>query len=199
MFNIVTLWIINVALWWNGIVFKEAKSIEDLDLVYRLRYDVYLSEGYITSNDKRRFQDSYDDSSVNFLVYKEGNPIGTFRLILNSERGFWTEAIFNFVRPDFPRESMAEISRLGVLKEYRGTKLIMAGLMKTVYQYAKRNGIAGIYFNVPAKLAGYIKSFGVPVIKLQEEEPTQEILKNRELIAGYFKKSKLEPYFITLS
>lgn len=182
----------------SGVSFKEATTEEKLNLVYKLRYEIYLGEGYISSTNSKRFKDAYDDYSASFLIYKGGIPAGTFRLIFNSQLGFWTEAIFNFVKPKLPRDQIAEVSRLGVLKKFRGGKTIMLGLIVTVYNESKKRGINYIYFNVPEKLAHRIKSFGVSLIKLEELPPTQEILENRSLIEGYFKKSKLEPYIIDL-
>jgi N-acyl-L-homoserine lactone synthetase len=198
MLNKIKLWVASLIVTSSKVSFKEAVTKEELDLVYKLRYEIYLGEGYISSDNSGRFKDVYDDYSVNFLIYNGRVSIGTFRLILNSQLGFWTEAIFNFVRPNLPREQIAEISRFGILKEFRGGKAVMLGLIGTVYKQSKKRGINYIYFNVPEKLAKRIGSFGIPLSKLEELPPTQEIFKNRSLIGGYFKKSKLEPYMIEL-
>lgn len=183
----------------NGISFKEAITEDELDLVYKLRYEIYLGEGFISKNDNGRFKDIYDNNSINFLIYRGKIPIGTFRMILNSDAGFWTEAIFNFNKPAIPRNQIAEISRVGIIKETRGGRAVMLGLIDTVYKKSGQLGITHIYFNTPARLAQHITSFGVPIIKLEEFPPTPEVLEKRKLIDGYFKKAKLEPYLIELN
>ena len=80
----------------------EATTPDALDRVFRLRYRLYLQEGYISPCPDERFTDRYDPWSVNYTVQLGSRPIGTVRMIWNSPIGFWTEALFNFPRPDLP-------------------------------------------------------------------------------------------------
>ena len=97
--------------------------------IYKLRYDVYVSEfGFENKEDHPSGleKDIYDPHSVKLAAIEQIDSerqkvIGTIRLILHSEHGFPIE---NAVPIDFPKEEpsigkIAEISRLTISKEYR--------------------------------------------------------------------------------
>jgi len=67
-----------------------------------------------------------------------------------------------------------------------------------IYIWTKKIGVKYLYFNIPYKLAQYFKSFGLMFHRLKEKPPTKENLKERRLIEGYFKQSKLEPYMLSI-
>ena len=125
--------------------------------------------------------------------------MGSVRLVLHSKKGFPTEHLFNFERPDIPGEKIAEISRLVIKKEYRGgNRIVMMGLMKILFEYAKKMDIEYLYANMPEKLKEYYSSFGLELEELLEQEPTLENLKARGLIGGYFEKKILKPYLLDI-
>lgn len=192
------LWLVELIIKLKKVSFKEATTSEELDLVYSLRYQIYLERGYISANASERLKDAYDDYSANFLIYKKGVPMGTFRLIFDSDLGFWTEAIFNFEKPKVDRDKIAEISRLGIKKEYRGGNIIMFGIILRTFKEVKKRGIKYIYFNTSEKLAERIAAFKVSFFKFEELPLTQENLKNRSLVGGCFTASKINPYMIKL-
>lgn len=190
---------LNYVLKISQLVFKEAKTEKELNLVYKLRYKIYLYEGYIEPNEKGVFKDEYDPHSINFIVLKKNKPIGITRLVLNAKVGFPTENLFNFERPKIPRNELGEISRLATDKELRGgSELVMMGLAKMIYDCIKKLGLKYLYANMPEKLEKYFRSFGIKFIKLKELPPTKFNLYHRELIGGYFKHSerKLKPYIL---
>ena len=97
--------------------------------IYKLRYDVYVSEfGFEKKEDHPSGleKDIYDPHSVELAAIEQINAkkqkvIGTIRLILHSEHGFPIE---NAVPIDFadekpPIDKIAEISRLAICKDYR--------------------------------------------------------------------------------
>jgi N-acyl amino acid synthase of PEP-CTERM/exosortase system len=97
--------------------------------IYKLRYDVYVSEfGFEKKEDHPLGQekDIYDSHAVELAALekidaKTQKIIGTIRLILHSEYGF---PIKNAVPIDFidrktPIDRIAEISRLAISREYR--------------------------------------------------------------------------------
>jgi hypothetical protein len=59
---------------------------DDLDQVYRLRYDSYLAEDAILKNERRMMSDSYDESPncVHVVVEMDGEYIAALRLHLLS-------------------------------------------------------------------------------------------------------------------
>ena len=191
--------VLNYVLKISQLVFKEAKTEKELNLVFRLRYKIYLNENYIEPNKKGVFKDEYDLHSINFIVLKKNRPIGITRLVLNSKVGFPTENLFNFNRPKIPRNKLAEISRVAIDKEFKGREgLVMIGLVKMIYEYTEKLGLKYLYANMPEKLEKYCRSFGIKFIKLKELPPTKFNLHHRKLIGGYFKRRerKLEPYVL---
>ena len=111
------------------IKFVEVDSEFLKEEIYRLRYDVYVSEfGFEKKEDHPSGleRDIYDSHSVELAAIEQINAetqktIGTIRLILHSEHGFPIE---NAVPVDFTEEKpsidrIAEISRLTISREYR--------------------------------------------------------------------------------
>ncbi len=98
---------------------------KELTEVYKLRYKVYCEEwGFEKPEDypDGLEKDKYDNHSLHFAAKDNtGKVIGTVRLILNSIEGFPIEkhSQLNIKTDELPRESLAEISRLAISKEFR--------------------------------------------------------------------------------
>jgi N-acyl-L-homoserine lactone synthetase len=98
---------------------------KELREIYRLRYKVYCEEwGFERPEDHPDGleKDVYDKSAVHFAAKDSTQKIvGTIRLILNSSEGFPIEKYcqLDINKDELPRESLAEISRLAISKEYR--------------------------------------------------------------------------------
>jgi N-acyl amino acid synthase of PEP-CTERM/exosortase system len=104
--------------------FKEAAP-EDLNKIFRLRYEVYALEfGFENPFDfpDKLEKDAYDAHSIHFMALNEFDEvIGTVRMIMNSPKGFPVEhaaAITNFHDKPSP-EYITEVSRLAVSKQLR--------------------------------------------------------------------------------
>ena len=106
---------------------KIASNDERISEIYRLRYKVYCLEcGYEDPSDhlNELEKDEYDRVSTHFCACESqsGKIIGTARIILPSTTGL---PIFNCFPVDrelllsIPPDSVAEISRLAISKEYR--------------------------------------------------------------------------------
>jgi len=97
--------------------------------IYKLRYDVYVSEfGFEKKEDHPSGleKDIYDSHSVELAAIERINAhtekvIGTIRLILHSELGFPIEnaAPIDYSLEKPPIDKIAEISRLTISREYR--------------------------------------------------------------------------------
>lgn len=198
LFNLLKLQIATFLLKFSRLEFIEAAKEKELEQVFRIRYDIYFNEGYIEPRQSQKFEDDYDLHSINFLIKKGTIPIGAFRLTLNSPIGFSFESYANFERPNVSREHMAEVSRLCIYKNYRGGRLIMFGVIKTIYNYTCKLGINYLYIGTQEKLAEHTKSYGVSLRELKERPPTEENLKNRELLKGYFAKNHPKHYLIDI-
>ena len=97
--------------------------------IFKLRYDVYVSEfGFEKKEDHPSGleKDIYDSHSVELAAIEQIDAatekvIGTMRLILHSEHGFPIENVapIDFTKEKPPIDKIAEISRLTINKEYR--------------------------------------------------------------------------------
>jgi len=98
-----------------------ARSPEELDAVYRLRYDCYRRTDAIPANADHRFRDVFDASPnhFSFLVHDAaGDPAATLRVsVLRPDLG-WADSPASRVYADHPclkafaRQSFVEASRL---------------------------------------------------------------------------------------
>jgi N-acyl amino acid synthase of PEP-CTERM/exosortase system len=105
-------------------IFKRSDNEEELDQIYRLRYKVYVEEwGFERSEDhpKGIEKDEFDEHAIHFLAKRDGQIIGTIRIIRNSEKGFPLErhCTLHTDLSSLGRNAIGEISRLAVSKEYR--------------------------------------------------------------------------------
>ncbi len=198
LFNLLKLWFAMSLLEFSNLDIREARTKKELEEAYKIRYSIYLEEGYIESNSSGMFEDEYDSYSVNFLIYKQKRPIGAFRLTLDSPVGFSFENFANFERPNVPSTRIGEVNRLCVYKSQRGGKLIMLGVVKTVHEYTRKCGIEYLYIGTQEKLAHHIESYGVVLEELKEYPPTEYNLKNRELLKGYFAQNVPKHYLIDI-
>jgi N-acyl amino acid synthase of PEP-CTERM/exosortase system len=145
---------------------RRAVTPEDLELVYKLRYQVYgVERGFLGPEDasEGRECDEFDAHSIHFLaVDAQGTPIGTVRLVLNSQKGFpinqhcvFTEDIASL------SAQSAEISRLAISKVFRKEAggvlvdqagsvsvdgvnrqcIVLMSLLRAMYQATKELGI----------------------------------------------------------
>lgn len=66
----------------EDIEYRLCESGEDLEDIFRLRYNSYLATGLLGANTSHMIVDSYDDmpNSYNYGVYYEGNLVSTIRL-----------------------------------------------------------------------------------------------------------------------
>ena len=111
------------------IKFVEVASEAQKKEIYKLRYDVYVSEfGFEKKEDHSSGleKDIYDSHAVELAAIEQTDEesqkiIGTIRLVLHSEHGFPIENVvpidFTANRP--PIDRIAEISRLAISREYR--------------------------------------------------------------------------------
>jgi len=109
--------------------FIEVKSESLKKEIYKLRYDVYVSEFGFEKKESHPLgqeKDIYDSHSVELAAIEQINAetqkvIGTIRLILHSEYGFPIENAvpLDFTKKKIQVDKIAEISRLAISKDYR--------------------------------------------------------------------------------
>jgi N-acyl amino acid synthase of PEP-CTERM/exosortase system len=109
-------------------IFKKVDSEELLKEIYRVRYEVYCQEcGFLPTSDYPDGLeiDKFDEHSIHFAAFANGDVIGTSRLVTNSEHGYplndhCTEISVN--EGDLPKDGLVEVSRLALRKSFRRRK-----------------------------------------------------------------------------
>ncbi len=129
---------------------KIARTEEDLNEAFRLRYDVFGEElNYI---DKTKFleiieKDNFDElpTTTNFVVKKDNETVGTVRLIESTDSPFNIEHYVNIdnLKKD-KNVNLAEASRFCIRKNERLNTNILYGLCKIGIIYALSQGITDI-------------------------------------------------------
>ena len=105
--------------------FRRVVTPEDLEKVFRLRYQVYVVErGFERPEDHPAGieRDPFDEVAVHVLCeHRDGIPVGTARLIPPTPLGFPLEEHCRLdVDPTtLPRDRLGEISRLAISKEFQ--------------------------------------------------------------------------------
>ncbi|MDG7041753.1 MAG: GNAT family N-acetyltransferase [Nitrososphaerota archaeon] len=143
----------------SGYRFISAETQEDLDKVFRLRYQVYCVELGVESDNASGLQrDACDEYAVHFLALDEnGEPVGTLRAIPDNPSGFPMES-------DFPLT--AYMSEKGIDRAVEGGRfaikkallpearaIVGFGLMKGLIDYCREAGINDLFTTTQVKIA----------------------------------------------
>lgn len=105
---------------------REAKTIEEKEYVYRLRYDIYISEMNRTQtyadHTKKRIYEPIDDHARLLICFDEEKPVGTLRLNLRKEGVLECEELYDLEKfsPFYPNQ-VTMSTKLMVLPEYRSS------------------------------------------------------------------------------
>jgi N-acyl amino acid synthase of PEP-CTERM/exosortase system len=108
--------------------FKKVDSEELLRETYRIRYEVFCEECRFlpASNYPEGMEiDVYDDHSIHFAAFADGNVIGTVRMVTASEHGYplhehCPELWVN--EDELKKDGLVEVSRLSLRKTFRRRK-----------------------------------------------------------------------------
>lgn len=125
----------------NSFTVKIAETQEELESVFRLRFETYTEE--LGSFKKETLAggkeiDKYDQYSVHIIAKHGEVTIGTLRLIKDSPYGFLMEEAFELPK-NIDRSRTVEHSRGIVKKEYRGAGLYSL-LLEKAYEWQNMNG-----------------------------------------------------------
>lgn len=142
----------------NGYKFMTAETLEDLEKVCKLRYQVYCVErGYEPQNTSEIETDEYDDYATHFLAIDHNNkPVGTLRAIQENPKGYPMDT--DFPLTEYIRERgisrAVEISRFTIDKdvEPKYRREIAFGLFKCLYDYCDTTGTRDIFSTTQPKV-----------------------------------------------
>lgn len=135
----------------GGYTFLSAESREDLEKVWRLRYQVYCIE--LSDQPKNRSgleRDIYDEYAMHFLAIDEkGRAVGTMRFIHSNPKGFEMDSDFpltEYIRANGISRAL-EGGRFVIHKDVgRDARITVAfGLFKCLYNYCSETGIYDIF------------------------------------------------------
>jgi N-acyl amino acid synthase of PEP-CTERM/exosortase system len=108
--------------------FQKVESAELLNEIYRVRYEVYCEEcGFLPPSDYPDGLeiDVYDEHSIHFVAFADGNVVGTSRLVKYSEHGYPLNEhceVLSVDESQLPKEGLVEVSRLALRKSFRRRK-----------------------------------------------------------------------------
>ncbi|PTX64372.1 putative hemolysin [Melghirimyces profundicolus] len=126
---------------------KLARSEEELERVFRLRYEVFVEEGNATglSRSSRMEQDRFDPVCDHLMVRKEpeGEVVGTYRLLPGDRAmqhgGFYSETEFDLGAFRTKMPETLELGRSCVAEGYRDGRVIRM-LWSGIADYLRMNG-----------------------------------------------------------
>lgn len=187
---------------WGGYRFRRARTREELECVYRLRYEVYCEEEFIEPGDhpERRFEDAFDADSDQLMVLDPDDQlVGTTRFVRPSERGLPTEHLFDFAPPSVPRERIGEFGRLAISKPHRGgARVPMLGLVKMVYGCIRERQITHVMAFLPPKLAASYSALGLVSHRLSMKPTSDATRANRYVMRRYFARQEIHPVLFSI-
>ncbi len=120
-----------------AVIIKVAKSSREIDDVFRLRHQVYVTErGKFESGSSSRIVDCFDavPGVVNIIAYSENQPVAAVRVNEDSDIGLPAEQYFNF---DEIRKKISDEYSSGVESNYLKSKIppkLISGSMLAVHK-----------------------------------------------------------------
>jgi len=183
------------------ITFKIIDNSEELEEMYRLIWQIYSLEKKYINQDRSSLEslkDEYEKNAIKIGAFIDNNLVGTLRIILSSDEGFYVEKDFNVDLPKSSYAEMAELSRLVVAKEHRDG-LISVGLLKKALEISKRKKIKYWIVVIPKEIKNYFtNSFGIRFYPIETKELTEKQIKIREKMSNYYITCAPTPYLINL-
>lgn len=135
----------------NNYRFMSAETHEDLEKVWRLKYQAYCVElGVEPKKDSGLLKEEHDEYATHFLaIDTENRPVGTMRVVHNNPKGFPMET-------DFPLSEYMKAK--GITKAVEGGKFIISkevmpedrskiafGLFMCLIEYCSETGINDVF------------------------------------------------------
>ncbi|NPA06943.1 MAG: GNAT family N-acetyltransferase [Chloroflexi bacterium] len=170
----------------KGYTIRLARTPEEQDLVYRLRWRVYTEVGYLLPEQfpDGRFRDRADAVSYSWLAWWHDEPVGTVRA---TPLVHGIAPVFEYVR-ELPalraiQARAAELGRYAVVPAHR-KGVIAAGLILNIFAWAVTSPYAYLVWGASRRLARWTLRFS-PYIR---EIPIPRDQINPTDIIGYFEQ-----------
>jgi N-acyl-L-homoserine lactone synthetase len=180
------------------IYFGIPTNSNELEEMFRLRYEEYSKRGYIKKElfPSKTEQDRYDKENkcTYFIAIIDNKVIGTARLIKDYYLPTEKDG-FNFNEPEtikaIPREKRGEIGRLiygryNIDGKFFPRHVIMLGIIEDIVNFALKEDLIGGYSFVKKSSEAKFKKIGLP---FHEIKPFTQIY-SEEHLEGYFNDKK---------
>lgn len=180
------------------IYFGIPTNSNELEEMFRLRYEEYSKRGYIKKElfPSKTEQDRHDKENKcsYFIAIIDNKIIGTARLVKNYYLPTEKDC-FNFNEPEtikaMPREKRGEIGRLiseryNIDGKFFPRYLIMLGIIEDIVNFALKEDLIGGYSFVKKSLEAKFKKIGLPFHRIKSF--TQ--IYSGEHLEGYFNDKK---------
>lgn len=141
------------------LLYPTDENKELLNLVYKLRYDVYVKEKKVPLENKEEIlKDKYDDYFPSLLIFDENKPIGSIRIELSCLGKMEIEEANSNWENLLPKGNSISFTRFVLLKEYRG-KNITPKIFKYLFSIGKAEKYDLKYAYFCANNPGLIKKY----------------------------------------
>lgn len=150
----------------NEFEVRIAKTDEERERIYQLRYQVYIEEmGKSNKNadhDKKTIKDPLDDWGILFYIEKERQMLATIRINSSSDGKFSEEfmdiyKVEHFIKAEPIKYSFS--SRLMVNRNWRNSK-VTSCILKNSYKFFRDNNIRFNFLNSSSSLIQLYQNIG---------------------------------------
>lgn len=136
-----------------------ARALNELEEIYKLRYQIYSQVGYIKKEDypDEKETDKWDKFSEHFYVWSanEKKIVGAIRLIFDSEYGFPIGELYDI--SFLKNKRFVEVSRRVTLPNRVKANLC---LLQIICQYARKNGVTDFICSANPQDIGFYDKIG---------------------------------------
>lgn len=139
---------------------KQVANSEEFEQCLRIRYKVFVEEKKKNGLKSHHYdEDRYDAQSIHFLAYIDDVPVATNRIIPYSEQsGMPVTTMWNI--DTYKRYKIAEVSKLCILPDHRGKKLLTYFTLLN-FKYGLKHGYEFYFINANVTMTSFLKRVGL--------------------------------------
>ncbi len=155
---------------------KAAKTAQEKNDVYKLRYKVFVEEEKRFEHPPDRIFDFYDtlEENINFIAIEDNKVVGSMRVTMENPMGMPAMEHYDFgPLMECTPGKFAGIGWLCVTEAYRRHRGILAGLFKLMVRETKKRGIRHLIAPLHPKILPILKWFGAKAV--DEEFISEEL------------------------